>query len=252
MQLERVLEMVQTNGFVENSIFIYASDHGISGKWGVAEQGLKVPFIVRWPGHVEPNSVSHNLLSFVDVLPTFLDILGAEVPSEIDGKSFQSVLKGNQKPIHKYIFSLATKQNIQQCKVFPTRAVRDERYKFIRNYNSIEVVNSNYGSNPVVNEFIRMGAASFPNVPFEELYDLNVDPYQKQNLIDNPKFSDQKERLSLALEDWMVTQNDFLINSKMPLIKPTLHPLDRNSKWNSVSEDLAGKLDESDYTPLHY
>jgi hypothetical protein len=97
-----------------------------------------------------------------------------------------------------------------------------------------------------------MGAASFPNVPFEELYDLNVDPYQKQNLIDNPKFSDQKERLSLALEDWMVTQNDFLINSKMPLIKPTLHPLDRNSKWNSVSEDLAGKLDESDYTPLHY
>ena len=49
-----------------------------------------------------------------------------------------------------------------------------------------------------------MGAASFPNVPFEELYDLNVDPYQKQNLIDNPKFSDQKERLSLALEDWSV------------------------------------------------
>ena len=89
-------------------------------------------------------------------------------------------------------------------------------------------------------------------MPFEELYDLSVDPYQKQNLIDNPKFSDQKERLSLALEDWMVTQNDFLINSKMPLIKPTLHPLDRNSKWNSVREDLAGKLDESDYTPLHY
>ena len=50
----------------------------------------------------------------------------------------------------------------------------------------------------------------------------------------------------------MVTQNDFLINSKMPLIKPTLHPWDRNSKWNSVREDLAGKLDESDYTPLHY
>jgi len=252
MQLERVLKMVEANDFVENSIFIYASDHGISGKWGVAEQGLKVPFIVRWPGRVEPNSVSHSLLSFVDVLPTFLDIIGAEIPSEIDGKSFQTVLKGNQKPIHKYIFSLATKQNIQQCKVFPTRAVRDERYKFIRNYNSIEVVHSNYGSNPIVNEFIRIGAASFPNVPFEELYDLSVDPYQKQNLIDNPKFSDQKERLSLALEDWMVTQNDFLINSKMPLIKPTLHPLDRNSKWNSVNEDLAGKLDESDYTPLHY
>ena len=251
-QLERVLKMVETNGFVENSIFIYASDHGISGKWGVAEQGLKVPFIVRWPGVVKPNSVSETMLNFVDVLPTFLDIIDADIPNNLDGKSFQSTLKGNQAPVHDYIYSLATKQNIQQCKVFPTRAVRDKRYKFIRNYNSMEVVDSNYGSNPIVNEFIRIGAASFPNVPFEELYDLENDPYQDQNLINNPEFLELKNRLSVALENWMITQDDFLLKQKMPLIKPTLHPLDRNSKWNNVSADLEHKLNESDYYLTHY
>lgn len=251
-QIERVLEMIKTNGLVDNSIFIYASDHGISGKWGVAEQGLKVPFIVRWPGVVEANSVSETMLNFVDILPTFLDIIGADIPQDLDGKSFQLTLKGNTDPIHDYIFSLATKQNIQKCKVFPSRAIRGKRFKFIRNYNSIEVVESNYGSNPVINAFIRKGAESFPNVPFEELYDLELDPYQEQNLINNPEYLEQKNRLSSALENWMIAQNDFLIHQKMPLIKPTLHPLDRNSTWNKVDEDLVEKIDESSYLILHY
>ena len=251
-QLERVLEIVETNGLVDNSIFIYASDHGISGKWGVSEQGLKVPFIVRWPGVVEANSVSETMLNFVDILPTFLDIIGADIPQDLDGNSFQPTLNGNTDPIHDYIFSLSTMQNIQKCKVFPSRAIRGKRFKFIRNYNSIEVVESNYGSNPVINAFIRKGAESFPNVPFEELYDLELDPYQEQNLINNPEYLEQKNRLSSALENWMIAQNDFLIHQKMPLIKPTLHPLDRNSKWNKVDEDLVGKIDESSYIILHY
>ena len=136
--------------------------------------------------------------------------------------------------------------------MFPTRAVRGKRFKFIRNYNSTEVVDSNYGPNPIVNEFIRIGAASFPNVPFEELYDLELDPYQEQNLINNPELIDVKNRLSMALENWMITQDDFLLKQKMPLIKPTLHPLDRNSKWNKVSADLEHKLSESDYYSTHY
>ena len=251
-QLESVLSIVKANNLVDNSVFIYASDHGISGKWGVAEQGLKVPFVVRWPGFVKANTVSDVMLNFVDVLPTFLDIIGAKIPKDIDGRSFKETLKGSQDPVHKYIYSIATKQNIQACKVFPTRAVRDIRYKFIRNYNSVEVLASNYGENSVVNAFIKMGAESFPNIPYEELYDLEKDPYQKNNLINKPGFSLIKQELSSALNTWMISQDDFLLTHKMPLIKPTLHPLDRVSKWNKVEEDLAGKLIESDYIPVHY
>jgi uncharacterized sulfatase len=251
-QLERVLQMVERYGLAHNSVFIYASDHGISGKWGVAEQGLKVPFVVRWPGVVQPNSVSESLLNFVDVLPTFLDIIGVKIPKSIDGKSFYTTLKGDNQPIHQYVYSLATKQNIQQCKVFPTRAVRNSRYKLIRNYNSVDVVASNYGSNPVVNKFIKIGAESYPNIPFEELYDLKVDPYQSNNIINKPGLANVKKELSKALQSWMEDQNDFLVHQKMPLIKPTLHPLDRNSKWNKVSSEVEGKLTKNDYYPVHY
>ncbi len=251
-QLERVLKMVDSYGLKDNSVFIYASDHGISGKWGVAEQGLKVPFVVRWPGVVASNSVSESLLNFVDVLPTFLDIIGAKIPESIDGKSFYSILKGNNQTVHKFVYSLATKQNIQQCKVFPTRAIRNSRYKFIRNYNSVDVVASNYGANPVINKFIKKGADSFPNVPFEELYDLENDPYQSKNLINKSGLQEVKKELSDALQSWMEDQNDFLVYQKMPLLKPTLHPLDRNSKWNKVSSDIEEKLNENDYYPLHY
>ena len=251
-QLEAVLGMVDSYGLRENSIFIYASDHGISGKWGVSEQGLKIPFVVRWPGVVKPGTTSQTMLSLVDVLPTFLDIAGSEIDTTIDGKSFYKTLQGDESNVNDYIFSLATKQNIQACKVFPTRAVRGKRYKFIRNYNALEVHESNFGENSVINSFIKIGAESFPMVPYEELYDLENDPYQKINLIKNSKFDAVKSQLSEVLYTWMVSQDDFLISNHMPLIKPTLHPLDRNSKWNKVSEENLKGLKSNDYMNSHY
>jgi hypothetical protein len=103
-----------------------------------------------------------------------------------------------------------------------------------------------------MNQFIKIGAESFPDVPHEELYDLKIDPYQENNLIKNKELSTVKAQLSNALESWMISQNDFLLTQKMPLIKPTLHPLDRVSNWNKVASDLEGKLNESDYLTSHY
>lgn len=251
-QLGKVLKMVDNYNLRNNSIFIYASDHGISGKWGLSEQGLKVPFIVRWPGFVKPNTTSNTLLSFVDVLPTFLDIAQVKIPNDIDGKSFFNTLKGSNENIHEYIYGVASRQNIQGCKVFPSRSIRDKKFKFIRNYNSFEVVDSNLGDNKAVNAFIKIGAESFPKVPYQELYNLSVDPYQKNNLIHKSAYKNETKRLSEALESWMQTQNDFLLRHKMPLIKPTLHPLDRASKWNKVPNKLLGTLKDSDYMEVHY
>ena len=251
-QLGQILKMVDDYNLRNNSIFIYASDHGISGKWSLREEGIKVPFIVRWPEEIQANSVSNTLLSFVDVLPTFLDIAQVEVPDDLDGKSFLKTLKGSKEKIHDHIFGVATKQNIRECKVFPSRMVRDSRFKLIRNYNSHEVYESNLGNNPFVNEFIRIGAESFPKLPYEELYDLDLDPYQTNNLARNLSYHDVKQQLSEALENWMKEQNDFLVGNKMPLLKPTLHPLDKPSKWNKVRNDLKEKLVSDNYIKLHY
>ena len=251
-QLGKVLSMVDKYGHYDNSMFIYASDHGLSGKWGLSEQGLQVPFIVRWPGKITANTSSNTLLTLVDVLPTILDITETKIPVHIDGKSFSKTLSGIDTEIHDYIFGVATKQNIRECKIFPSRMARDKRYKLIRNFNSIDVVNLNLGDNPYINKFAKMSTESFPNVPYEELYDLEKDPYQKVNLINNNKYNSIRNRLSSALENWMINQGDFVLDNPISIIKPTLHPLDKNSKWNKVSEDLLGKLNDDDYVKLHY
>tara|TARA_Y100000996_G_scaffold76520_1_gene51499 strand:+ start:1586 stop:2980 length:1395 start_codon:yes stop_codon:yes gene_type:complete len=251
-QLGAVLKLVDKYNFRNNSLFIYASDHGKSGKWGLEEQGLKVPFIVRWPGHIVPNTKSDILLSLVDVLPTFLEALNSKIPDNIDGKSFYKALKGNTNEIHEYIYGVATKQNIRECKVFPSRMVRGKRYKLIKNFNSMEIFEKNMGSNKVINEFIRIGAKSFPKVPFEELYDLKIDPFQKNNLAKDSKYKKIKSKLSKELKNWMIDQNDFLLVESMPLIKPSLHPLDKNSKWNKVNPEFIEKLTQNDYIKLHY
>jgi uncharacterized sulfatase len=251
-QLGQVLNMVDNYGLKENTMFIYASDHGLSGKWSLKEQGLRVPFIVRWPGKIKPNTTSETLLTLVDVLPTILEVSNTEIPSEIDGKSFLETLNGSKMKIHDYVFGVSTRQNIRECKIFPSRMIRGNRYKLIRNFNSVEVVNSNLGDNPVINEFAKIGAESFPNVPYEELYDLEKDPYQQVNLINDPKHKKIRTRLSVALENWMKSQEDFLLENPISVLKPTLHPLDKNSKWNNVPDDLIGKLSDEDYVKLHY
>lgn len=252
VQLGKVLKMVEDYGFKNNSVFIYASDHGLSGKWSVKEKGLKVPFIVRWPNHIKPNTTSNTLLSFVDVLPTFLDIANTEQPKTIDGKSFYKTLQGSTDAIHTYVYGVATCQNIQNTKVFPSRSIRGKRFKLIKNFNSKEVYASNLGTNLYANAFIKIGAEAFPNVPFEELYDLEKDPYETNNLASKKEFQAIKNELSSALKSWMISQNDFLITHKMPLIKPTLHPLDIESEWNKVPDELEDKLNDKDYIDTHY
>ena len=251
-QLGEVLNMVDKYGHNENSMFIYASDHGLSGKWGLSEQGLQVPFVVRWPGKIKPNSTSNTLLTLVDVLPTLLEVSKTKIPNDIDGKSFIKTLLGSDEEINEYVFGVATKQNIRECKIFPSRMVREKRFKLIRNFNSIEVFDSNLGDNPFVNSFAKIGAESFPNIPYEELYDLEKDPDQKINLINDNKYKNIRNRLSIALENWMLAQEDFILENPISVIKPTLHPLDKSSKWNTVPNDLLGKLKDDDYVKLHY
>ena len=165
-------------------------------------------------------------------------------------KLFLSICKDDE--VHDYIFGVATKQNIRQCKIFPSRMVRNHRYKLIRNYNSIEKMDSNLGDNEIVNEFIKIGAMSFPDKPFEELYDLMNDPYEKNNLANKSDYQLIKNELVLALDKWMLEQNDFILKNPVSLIKSPFHPLDKNTQWNSVPPSLLNRLKAEDYIKLHY
>lgn len=188
--------------------------------------------VVRWPGMVAPQTQSDRLVTIADVLPTLIDTAGGDAVHNIDGRSFLALLSGDDKQIREYVYAISTRQNIQKCEIFPSRSVRGTRYKYIRNFNAMEVMEQNLGDNPAVNAFIKLGAQAYKNVPYEELYDLKNDPYEHHNLAAIAKYNDIKEELAKELVQWMTQQGDFLITHTMPLIKPTLHPLDRTSKWN--------------------
>lgn len=251
-QLGRVLNMLETVSDFDDSIFIYISDHGLKGKWSVRETGLKIPMVIRWPNVIPPNTTNDKLVSIVDILPTIIEISGGEKIERLDGKSLTPILSNTNISFRDYIFGIATRQNIQKCYVFPSRSVRDNRYKYVVNYNAKEVVQDNLGSNKHINYFIERGANQFANVPFEELYDLERDPYEHVNLAQDESLFAIKQKLSTVLNDWMNSQNDVLAQHKMPILKPTLHPLDRPSKWNNPKKEFQFTLSSTDYIPSHY
>ncbi|HSH20276.1 MAG TPA: sulfatase [Draconibacterium sp.] len=251
-QLEQILAWVDEY-LDENTIFIYSSDHGMTGKFTVYDRGLNIPFVVRWPGVVQPNTKSDVMIHYTDVLPTFMEIAGGQAPKNIDGKSFLKVLKGNEEEIHEYVYGVQTNQNIQQDAVFPSRMVRTKKYKYIRNFNSIEVVEKNYGDNEYVNAFLKLGAEKFKHIPYEELFDIENDPFEQVNLAKNKNYKGIKDGLIEELYKWMNEQGDILIKENyMPLLKPVNNYLDRTSKFKKVPKELENTLKKDDYLILHY
>ncbi|MFY0606506.1 MAG: sulfatase [Cyclobacteriaceae bacterium] len=250
-QLERVLEMVDTH-LDNNTLFIYSADHGVSGKFTVKDVGLRVPLVARWPGVIEPGSTSKQLVHYVDILPTFIDIAGGEPSSDLDGKSILPIISGQESPVHEYVFGVRTNQNILVSEVFPSRMIRDIRYKYIRNFNSLEVIDQNLTGKANVDYFIQRGADAFNNEPFEELYDLESDPFEQHNLINDPTLDHIKMRLKTELFKWMKGQNDFLSEEpgNMPLITAKGKKgfkLDQDTRRRTIPDSLKNTLKEEDY-----
>lgn len=239
-QLEQVLHMVDSH-LSDNTLFIYSADHGVSGKFTVKDIGLNVPFVARWPGVIQPGSRSEQLIHYTDVLPTFMDIAGAKPDTSLDGKSFLPILKGEDRAIHQYVYGVRTNQNIINAHIFPSRMIRDTRYKYIRNFNSIEVLDKNLTHNPNINVFLREGANQHPNEAFEVLYDLKNDPFEQNNLLAQNKVPakvlQHKQRLQKQLFAWMKDQGDFLSQDfgHIPVITAPMFKLDQNKLPHRIS-----------------
>ena len=175
----------------------------------------------------------------------------SKIPKSLDGYSFLSSLKGASNK-RKYTYGISTRQNVRNAKIFPSRSIRDSKYKYIINYNSYDIYKKNLGLDSIKNAFIKIGAESFKTKPHEELYDLINDPYEMTNLINEKRLGNVLVKLKKELKSWMLIQNDFLVNNNIPLIKPTLHPLDKETEWTKVPDNLENKIKSSAYMYSHY
>ena len=99
----RVLEYLDKEGLAENTIVVYASDqgfflgeHGWFDKRWIFEESLRTPMLLRWPGAAKPGLANADLVSLLDLAPTFLTAAGVPVPADVHGKDLAGVLKGRR------------------------------------------------------------------------------------------------------------------------------------------------------------
>ena len=232
----QVTDMIDEAGHKDDTIVIFTSEQGsafpFGGKWTCYENGLRTSFIVRWPGHVEAGSSTEAMCQYIDVVPTLLEAAGAD-PTTIDtglsgdpngghgfdGRSFLPVLLGKTSKHRDYTFGVHTTRGIINGTDYPVRSVRGERYKLIRNLNhKVPFTNAatkdTQDKKPVYRSWLAAGgeskqrALAYQHRPAVELYDLESDPFELNNLAGNAELRDVRERLDKELDAWMKQQGD--------------------------------------------
>ncbi len=212
-RLGQVMASASRHGFDSNTMFIYTSDQGPEwphSKWTVYDSGLQVPFVVRWPGQVRPNSVTDAMISFTDFTPTLVDAASGSPIAGLDGSSFRQVLQGKRKEFRKEIFASHTGDG--EMNRFPQRCVRDLRYKYILNLHPDRKWTTHFtlvdgipeSHRDVYDSWLdraRADAASAKLIetlerhPAEELYDTKKDPWELNNLAARPELAATLTRL---------------------------------------------------------
>lgn len=207
------------------TLFLYSADHGAQwpfGKWNLYEAGVGVPLIVAWPGVIKPGTRTAAMVSWMDFLPTLLEAAGGQAPADLDGRSFLPVLRGQTASHHARIFT--THANDGRMNVYPSRAVRDERWKYIRNLHPeyaftthIDLVAGGLGQRSFFSTW-EAAAKTDPKAaallhryharPAEELYDLAADPHEQRNLAADPSHATKLAALRRELDAWMQAQGD--------------------------------------------
>ncbi len=216
----QILQELKRQKADENTIVIYISDNGMPfprAKCTLFDSGIHTPLIVRWPNHIPAGSVHTGLVSSIDLSPTLMAIAG--VPQQtMEGIDITPMLMNPNKKLREQIFAEANWHDFEKF----TRAVRSERYKLVRNYywdtplwNSVDSINSItwHGMLEARSAGELTPAQSFlfnPERPYEELYDLDADPFELVNLIDDPNYRRLLNELRAELDHWRVDSNDHM------------------------------------------
>lgn len=186
----RVLEYLKENNLDDNTIVIYMGDqgfflgeHGFYDKRWMYEESIQMPFLVRYPNGIQSNIEVDKLTLNVDVMPTILDYAGVNIPADVQGKSLTKLINKDSKEERKWRKS-AYYQYFEYPKwhsVQPHYGVRTDRYKLIHFYYSIDQW---------------------------EFYDLEKDPNELNNSINDPKYKKEIASLKKELKKLQKEYND--------------------------------------------
>ena len=212
-----VFETLRRRGVLDDTLVVFISDHGAPftrAKVSCYEAGVRVPMMAAWPGVIPRGQRIVDLVSSIDLLPTFLAAADVAVPADLPGIDLLPRLTGGVDCIgREYLFTEFTSH--AGGHFYPRRAVRDQRYKLILNVQSQRPNPlSGLGTHieHMVDEespaYIRNAFAIWAHPPRVELYDLYADPFEFVNLAGRPELAAVEDRLLRVLADWRTKTGD--------------------------------------------
>ncbi len=213
---------LEKHGVFDNTLIIFIGDHGAPftrGKTASYESSVNIPYFVSCSGVIKNKQQTGALASTVDIFPTIMDALDLPISGEVQGKSLLPVLRNEKKQVRRYLF---TEFNYHGCSInsfFPRRTVRDGRYKLVLNLptphipNGITSIDGDKAYTFSRGEeydgtWVREAFERLKNPPKIELFDLQNDPFEKNNLAGNPALQDKKKELLAEVLNWMAGSND--------------------------------------------
>ncbi|SFF55230.1 sulfatase family protein [Thermoflexibacter ruber] len=218
-QVGNIIKQLEEDGLLDNTIIFFYSDHGDGlpyAKREVYDRGLKVPFIIRYPDKKGAGTAENELHSFVDLAPSILSLVGIKPPKHLQGQAFLG--KYAAKAPRKYIYAARDRMDSEYDMV---RAVRDKKFKYIKNYQPEKPFYQNIQyrlQQDMMKEILRLKDEGklnerqmrwfSPIKPVEELYHVENDPDEFDNLADNPLYQNKLEELRKAHLDWQAKYGD--------------------------------------------
>lgn len=183
-----ILDTLEDEGIEDNTLVVYTSDHGDQvGAHGLFLKGImpfeesyRVPMAVRWPRIVKPGSTCSEFVTLCDFAPTFCEIAGLDVTVRFHGRSLLPILQGSiPRDWRRSFFG----QFLGTEYYYTQRIIRNHRFKYV-----------------------------FNGFDFDELYDLENDPYEMRNLAANPEYEDVKMELIEEMWRWCIKVDDILFD----------------------------------------
>lgn len=194
----KLMDFLEEQGLDENTIVVYTSDqghflgeHGFFSKRFMYEESMQMPLIVRYPGKIEAGSTVDALVANTDFAPTLLDLAGVSIPDDMQGMSIAGYLYGHPPDEWREGIYYRYWQHLLHRDVAAHYGIRTQHYKLIYYYGQA------------------LGQTDYPPTPSEwELFDLQQDPHEMQNLYDDPAYQEVVANLKQKLQDLKVEFDD--------------------------------------------
>ncbi len=227
-----IIKALKETGEYEDALIIFTADQGMAyhrAKASPYYAGTHIPMIIKGPG-MEQNIRNNELVSLIDMMPTVLNHLEVEIPESVQGKSLMPILYGKSDELEgrDYIYMEHNSHGPDTNEFYPSRAVFDGRYYYIKNLYpektyllpadlEFEEKWGNHSFKATVNareshpEHYRLLIELQENRPPQELYDMEKDPGQLKNLVGYGNYEDIRKALKKNVESWMVETNDSIL-----------------------------------------